>query len=180
MMLDFNSDGEPEAFWTTDLNGAGEEHMTCKLGTLQLRVAQPGAASVSNGVGTGALVWQAGPALANALMSSEGGCLRDQISGGRVLELGCGCSALPGIALALLGACEALVSDSEAVLAELQPNLVGYYAAEEAAITAGPTSRRALKDTVVVHPLCWDDKTALAALASNPTGCSVSPAARTE
>ena len=66
MMLNFSDDGEPEALWTTDINGSDEAFMDVTLGSLELRVSQPGAAAVS-GIGTGALVWQAGPVLADAL-----------------------------------------------------------------------------------------------------------------
>ena len=62
-MLDLFSDGEPSAVWTTDLNGDSEEIFTLDLGSLCVAVAQPGAAAVSSGVGTGALVWQAGAVL---------------------------------------------------------------------------------------------------------------------
>lgn len=157
MMLDF-SDGEPVAMWTTDL--VGEERMQLTLGDLHLSVAQPGSSAVGN-VGTGALVWQAGPALATALVASGGGCLREQIRACRAIELGCGCSALPGVALALLGVSEVIVSDSAAILEELQPNLAGYYSAEDA------VSRRVLRDVIVAAPLDWADAAALAGLARN-------------
>ena len=71
MMLDFFSDGEPDAVWTTDLASSDEANLSVTLGDLTLSLAQPGASSVSE-VGTGALVW-AGPALAKSLALSRGG-----------------------------------------------------------------------------------------------------------
>ena len=181
MMLDFFSDGEPDAVWTTDLNGSDEANLSVTLGDLTLSLAQPGASSVSE-VGTGALVWQAGPALAKSLALYRGGSLSAQIAGGRTIELGCGCSALPGIALALLGASEVIVSDSAAVLSQLQPNLDGYFATDDdcrsastAMIAAG--SRRPLRELVTTKPIGWDSVASLAALAEHPRGCSLVVAA---
>jgi predicted nicotinamide N-methyase len=173
MMLDLFSDGEPEAVWTTDLNGNGEANMVVTLGDLELSVAQPGASTVGS-VGTGALVWQAGPALASCLMSSGGGSLSDQIVNGRSIEFGCGCSALPGVALALLGAKEVVVSDSAAVLSELQPNLESYFAAWQS-----DSNRRCsdLREQLSARPIGWDEAVSLAQLASHPQGCSLVVAA---
>ena len=69
MMLDLTSDGAPEALWTTDVNGADEAEFSIMIGSLRLQVAQPGSDAVA-GIGTGALVWPAGPALAVALSQS--------------------------------------------------------------------------------------------------------------
>ena len=170
MMLDLFSDGEPSALWTTDFNGEGAEAMCISLGPLELSISQPGASAVE-GVGTGALVWQAGPALAQALVLSGGGCLRDVLVSARAIELGCGCSALPGIALALAGATEVNVTDGAAVLSELQPNLAAYNAASAAAASASPSpdnARPPLESVVIPRILDWDDGAALAELASNP------------
>ena len=166
MMLDLSSDGEPTVMWTTDRNDAGPEQMTLSLGRVQLTIAQPGAASVS-GIGTGALVWQAGPVLATTLMNSGGGCLRDCLLG-RVIELGCGCSALPGVAAALCGSPETVVTDSSDVLAELQNNLAGYRSSITASAADG-TSRI----EVVSQPLDWADTAALAELATGRRGFSL-------
>jgi len=178
MMLDFSSDGEPNAMWTTDLNGAGKERMVLTLGALELSVAQPGT-EASQAIGTGALVWQAGPALASVLMKSRGGCVRDQLDMGRTLEIGCGCSALPGVALALLGAAEVLVSDSAAILDELRPNLEGYFAAnDESTMGEGcSTPRCTICDVITAKPLRWDDPDALDTLARDEAGRSLVVAA---
>ena len=103
MMLDLSSDGEPEAFFTTDYNGANAESMHIQLGKLQLSVEQPGATAATS-IGTGAMVWQAGPALATALVAAaqkKSSVLPSDLSSIRAIELGCGCSALPSVALAV-------------------------------------------------------------------------------
>jgi hypothetical protein len=160
MMLDLCGDGEPEAKWTTDLNDADEQTSSITLGTLKLYPKQPGAAAVS-AVGTGALIWQAGPALATALMASGGGCLREAIHSGAGIELGCGCSALPGVALALCGMSKVAVTDSIAVLTELRFNLAAYI--DDARASQPSLS---LEEVLLPEPLAWDDPTALAGMAS--------------
>ena len=170
MMLDLFSDGAPSACWTTDLNGAGEEKLSLTLGRLNLSVAQPGG-DASEAIGTGALVWPAGPAVAQALMASGGGLLSPLLSNGRVIELGCGCSALPGVAMALAGAAEVLVTDSAAIVAELRPNLAAYCAAEDA--VASSQSPGLLHDRIIAQVLAWDDPVALGALARDERGRSV-------
>ena len=175
MMLDLSSDGAPEAVWTTDLNGAGEESMQLTLGELELSIVQPGS-SASHNIGTGAMVWQAGPALAATLMSCGGGSLREQFQSGRAIELGCGCSALPGVSAALLGAAEVLVSDSAAVIDQLRPNVEAYFATDDAVAAAKgapPILRTPLRDVLAVAPLAWDDPAALGDLARHEHGRSI-------
>ena len=143
-------------------------HVT--LGALTLPVSQPGGAA-SEDIGTGAMVWQAGPAVAQAVVACTGGMLVEQLRGGRVIELGCGCSALPAVAMALAGAAEVLATDSAAVVAELQSNLAAYCDVDEAATS--PSGRSQLRQTIVSESLVWDDPAALGALARDEHGRSV-------
>ena len=174
MMLDFATDGEPAAVWTTDLNGADEAFMDVTLGSVHLRVGQPGASAVS-GIGTGALVWQAGPALAVAISEASASssgvlCARggEWLATARAIELGCGCSALPSVALALAGVGTVMATDAGEVLSELQANLAGY---ESAAEQSGSSIR--IHDRLTPQSLMWDDCAALAALARDATGHAV-------
>ena len=64
--------------------------------------------------GVGGVVWPAAPLLAQHVLSTEGRCLREP--GSRVLELGCGNSALCGIAVAAAFGCEVVATDLPAVL----------------------------------------------------------------
>lgn len=174
MMLDFSSDGEPEALWTTDINGADAASFDVRLGKLNLQVAQPGASSVA-GIGTGALVWQAGPALATALSSAserKTGILFGAGAAQRYgpsIELGCGCSALPAVALALAGLPHVVASDITDVIPELQRNLAAYDCASAQQPDALPPGAP-LREVVVPLGLQWDDALALAALARDETG----------
>ena len=174
MQLDFTSDGAPSALWTTDYNDEGEQELDVELCGLRLPVTQPGAAKV-DGIGTGALVWQAGPALGRALSSvslsnpSALSAFAEGLSTGRAIELGCGCSALPGVSIALAGAAaEVVLTDSAPVLEELQRNLT-YYG--ETAATAGRRELEArLRERTRPMPLMWDDPHALASLARDEAG----------
>ena len=56
------------ASWTTDMDGTVD--FACQLGPLSLTVGQPGGGLLS-GIGTGALVWTAGLALAMALAEAD-------------------------------------------------------------------------------------------------------------
>ena len=158
-MLDLSSDGEPEAFFTTDYNGANAESMHIQLGKLQLSVEQPGATAATS-IGTGAMIWQAGPALATALVAAaqkKSSVLPSDLSSIRAIELGCGCSALPSVALAVAGASHVTATDAADVLETLETNLAAY--AREASRASVPLPR------VTHRALQWDDREALAAFA---------------
>ena len=168
-MLDLFADGEPTALWTTDHNASCAETMDVTLGSVHLCIEQPGAAAVV-GIGTGALVWQAGPALATALSeaTTPPGFLRPatgRATPKRAIELGCGCSALPAVALALTGWQSVVASDASDVLAKLDANLAAY-----ASSAAKAGVHTCLRDAVTPTPLQWDDHAALAAIANDRPG----------
>ena len=153
------------ATWTTDMDGTVD--FACQLGPLSLTVGQPGGGLLS-GIGTGALVWTAGLALATALAEADDVAWRlglDDLAATRALELGAGCSALPSVALALAGAKRVTATDTAEVIASLRPNLAAYQAA---ATRAGVCPH--LQASVEPRPLSWVDRRSLAALANEAEG----------
>ena len=134
----------------------------CSLGLLDMSVQQPGGGLIS-GMGTGALVWTASLELAMAIV--EAGVLAhllpiEALGSVRAIELGCGCSALPSLALALVGARDITATDTHDVLTALQPNLASYAAA---AARAGVNPD--VCGAVAPSALSWVDRAALATLA---------------
>lgn len=141
----------------------------CELGPLSLDIQQPGGGLIA-GVGTGALVWTAGYALGLAILRAHvqhSGVLADHAgtsTASRAIELGCGCSALPTVALALTGRWHVVATDMACVLPAVRTNLAAYQ--EAAAASAVPS----LRDTISIHTFSWDDRSALAALACDSGG----------
>lgn len=146
---------------STDMDAIVPFH--CELGPLSLDIQQPGGGLIA-GVGTGALVWTAGYALGLAILRAHvqhSGVLADHAgtsTASRAIELGCGCSALPSVALALTGRWHVVATDMACVLPAVRTNLAAYQ--EAAAASAVPS----LRDTISIHTFSWDDRSALAAL----------------
>lgn len=109
-----------------------------------------GTSSSDNDDGTGAFVWGAGAALASALY---GGPLRSEVSGCRVLELGCGGSAVVAIAAAAAGAKRVVATDLPSRLAAAERSVALNRAAGGALAVAGVEVEEA--GVVLVRPLDW-------------------------
>ena len=60
MDIDFSQDGEPAIAFTTDNASADKSIVPHHIAGFDFTVEQPGAAAAAAGLGTGALLWQAG------------------------------------------------------------------------------------------------------------------------
>ena len=136
MQLDFSSDGCPEASFVAAFAGAS---CTYDVGGLEFEVKQQSQETTEQ-LGTGALVWHAAPALAATLGKHTARLCGDlDVSEVTAIELGCGCSALGGLALAMAGVSRVVVTD----LADLLPTI--------------SSTLSAYDDTVRQHRQCHPD-----------------------
>jgi len=158
MLLDLSADGEPELFFAAD---SLDEHRKVQLGDLVVNVTQ-----VLDGheLGTGSMLWQAGPELAASLLAAARDDGNVTAHAQSAIELGCGCSALPGLALALGGAIPRVeVTDLAEIMPPLRKNLSGY--ASAARQTAKHDAQAKRIDAIGSLPLNWNDASELAAMA---------------
>ena len=139
---------------------------SCSLGPLSLDIRLPAGGLIS-GVGTGALVWSASVALAHAILEASAQRTGHFAQPGSAIELGCGCSALPAVALALAGF-RVTATDTSALLPSLRANLA---AVQQAASRAGVGARL---HAIEPRALAWDDRNSLAALARDGEASSTS------
>lgn len=153
MQIDFSADGSPAAQWATE--HCDSPSVDIVLGSLSLCVQQPMDVEAR---GTGALVWPPGSALATALASASlsSRFAPSALAGLRAVELGCGCSALPGVALALSGVDAVTLTDQHDMMEPLAINLASYGRADASAIV----------DKLTPLPLEWSDRAHLAELAA--------------
>ena len=164
MMIDFGEDGEPEAntHFATDAHSAAA--YTFELpggGTIEAKQA-----SAKEGLGTGAVQWQSGTALARSLLASEHA---SRLAGKRVIELGCGCAALPSVVAAVSGAQEVVATDVPALIPLLEANF------KQFATTPGVSdaNQRALRDVLRARAFDWSRGDDVRALAADPRGFDV-------
>lgn len=163
MWIDFNSDGEPHAAFKGeyDADEAGIVSVDVGGATLSVEMGAGRVGEADDTLGTGAVLWAAGPAMARALTSA----LRADdglwgLRGRDAIELGAGCSGLPGAALALAGCSSVTLTDTAELAGRLAANVRRY--AQTAALGA---SQRARLGRLRVRPLDWADAAALADLA---------------
>lgn len=160
MMIDLFSDGPPNAHFATDAHGDATYAFELPGGG----VIEARQASVSEGLGTGAVQWQAGTALAKALIASE----RD-MKGKRIIELGCGCAALPAVVAATLGAEAVVATDVPILVPLLRDNIERYV--QTPGVSAA--NQQALKTAMVARAMDWTQEEELRALASDARGYDV-------
>ena len=115
-------------------------------------------------LGTGAMVWAAGPDLAKALFLADERSTVGSASLrlGEAIELGCGCSGLPGVALSLAGMGSVVLTDAAQLMQALRRNLEAYALAAVAQKQLAASQR--IRD-VRTLPLSWDDADTLAVFA---------------
>ena len=154
MMLDFGSDGAPDVQFATE---EGDQFIIDGLS-----VVLAGRTSVLGDLGTGVVVWAAGPALAEALCSSQSDTLSARAyTGMRAIELGCGCAALPSLALALADV-KVEATDIAELMSALEVNLERF---ASAATAQAHSSASHIRDNLIARTLDWYDDEALAAMA---------------
>lgn len=164
MWIDFGADGEPEAAFkgAYEPDEAGVVRVDVGIGVeLAVKMGDGRVGAVESSLGTGAVLWAAGPAMARAL--SKALLPADGLWGLRgraAIELGAGCAGLPGTALALAGIASVVLTDTVGVVDALATNVEGY------ALTPGLNDdARGRLQRISARPLNWSDDDALAALA---------------
>ena len=117
-----------------------------------------------HGLGTGAVQWQSGTALAQALLDSSD--LERLVASKRVLELGCGCAALPATISAIKDAASVVATDVAALMPLVLANLREY------GQTPGMSdaNKHALASTLEVRPLDWTSEEEVRSLAADARG----------
>ena len=158
MMIDFSDDGPPVARFCTDTQAKGSQRFEVPGGSVE---AEQAGMDEALSLGTGALLWQSSPALAQALARGTGRFGSERIAGMRALELGAGCAALPSVVAAVLGA-RVVATDLQVLVPSLRANLERYV---QTAVGEGISA--AIAQNLAVQSLDWTSEAQLAELAGS-------------
>eukprot|EP00900_Chrysochromulina_parva_P027122 jgi/Chrpa1/9043/Chrysochromulina_OHIO_Genome00017472-RA len=163
MMIDFSELGLPEdhLHFATDAHSADVCTFELPDGS-KLQAKQE--LRTGAGLGTGAVQWQSGTALAQALLDSSD--LERLVASKRVLELGCGCAALPATISAIKGAASVVATDVAKLIPLVLANLREY------GQTPGlsDANKHALASTLEARPLDWTSEEEVRSLAADARG----------